>query len=110
MGWLKPHALIAPRFLFQPSKVSANFTVCCLSMAMAFNLISSWMCSGASAASSLCCSWGVAAGGAAAAQAAAPARKEGQKGGVCLGVEALKCSMGSKVDTETTWFNFNLIR
>ena len=36
MVWLKPYVLIAARLVFHPSSVSINFTVCCLSIAVAF--------------------------------------------------------------------------
>lgn len=39
MVWLKLYMLIAARFIFHPSKVSINFTVCCLSIAVAFNFL-----------------------------------------------------------------------
>lgn len=36
---LKLYRLIAAKFIFYPSKVSINFTVCCLSIAMAFDFL-----------------------------------------------------------------------
>lgn len=39
MVWLKPYGLIAAGFIFHPNKVSTNFTVCYLSIALALNFL-----------------------------------------------------------------------